>query len=1023
MKKKWLLFFAVVLLLPVFLFAQRTITGQVVNKVTGTPMEGVTVSRGAVSTLSTSEGKFSISASNGDILNFSYVGFLSQEIRLEEGVTSLKVEMENSPKSLDMVVVTGYTRERKKDLTGAVTIVDVNEMKKQAVANPIKALQGQVPGMYITSNGSPSGPATVRIRGIGTLNDNDPLYIIDGIPTKAGMHELNQADIESIQVLKDASSASIYGARAANGVIIITTKRAKGSGPSISVNSYTAFSGYVTKIKMLDAKQYGQILWQANVNSGFDPNTNSIQYRYDWNIDPATQQPVLNKIYVPEYLDAAQTIRSSNTNWFNEVSRTGMVQNYDVQLTNATVNGNYLLSVGYLDNKGIIKTTGFNRISVRLNSDYRFFKNKLVVGENFSISKTKEVQADIINAALQAVPLIPVHTIDGVGWGGPVAGMNDRQNPVRLLEDNKQNGYNYLRLFGNFYADLTLFKNLTFRSNFGIDNGNYSSRNWQKRYVSGYLVNDVNKVINTQNTILNTTWTNTINYKLDKGKHRLDAIAGTEYYISTSNFFNASREGYVLEASDYMYLDAGTGIKDNSGYGTKNVLFSYIGRANYAFNNRYLISGTLRYDGSSRFGQNNRFGLFPALSAAWRISEESFIKERLPMFNELKLRFGWGRTGNEQIANNAIYNIYLSNYNITAYDINGNRSGVLPSGFYLRQNANPDLKWEATEMSNFGLDYSLFGQKLYGSMDYYIKKTSGILILPPYIGVLGEGGNRWVNGASMQNNGFEFIIGYRTPISKHWAIDLTGNFDIVRNKVTGLPAEVVNAYGGDGRGQNILGRTIGSYFGYIADGLFRTQEEVNAHASQPGKGLGRIRYRDLNKDNVINDQDRTWIGTPLPKFTYGFNANITYKNFDLSFLLQGVGPVDVNVEAKRFTDFWSVVESSSNKGARLLNAWSPANPNSNIPAPVLTDNNFEARFSTYYIENGMYLKLRNLQIGYSVNNKLLNKVNIKQARIYVGGDNLALLLKSKSYTGLDPESPAFGYPNPMVITAGVNIKF
>lgn len=549
--------------------------------------------------------------------------------------------------------------------------MDVDEMRKQAVANPIKALQGQVPGMYITSNGTPSGPATVRIRGIGTLNDNDPLYIIDGVPTKAGMHELNQADIESIQVLKDASSASIYGARAANGVIIITTKRAKGAGPSISVNAYTDFSDYLTKINMLDAQQYGRVLWQANVNSGFDPNTNSIQYHYDWHTDPVTQQAVLDKIYVPEYLNPEQTIRSANTNWFNEISRSGLVQNYDVQMSNATPNGNYLFSVGYLDNKGIIKTTGFNRISVRLNSDYKFFNNKLIIGENFSVSKTKEVQANIINAALQAVPLIPVHTTDGVGWGGPVAGMNDRQNPVRVLEDNKQNGYNYVRLFGNFYADLKLFSNLTFRSNFGIDYGNYNARSWEKKYVSGYLVNNINKVINTQNHVANTTWTNTINYKMDKGMHRLDVIAGTEYYVSTSNFFNASREGFVLEDPDYMYLDAGTGIKDNSGYGGKNVLFSYFGRANYAYNNRYLISGTLRYDGSSRFGQNNRFGLFPAISAAWRLSEESFFKERLPMFNELKLRYGWGKTGNEQIANNAIYNIYLSNYNITAYDING----------------------------------------------------------------------------------------------------------------------------------------------------------------------------------------------------------------------------------------------------------------------------------------------------------------------------------------------------------------
>lgn len=997
------------------------VKGVVIEKDSKQPIAGANISSQGNTVISDTNGSFSIYAQPKEMITVSFVGMNKVSVEATNS-ENLLIELSYDVAELNQIVVTGYQTQRKADLTDAVAIVDVDEMKKQSVANPIKALQGQVPGMYITSNGSPGSPATVRIRGIGTLNDNDPLYIIDGVPTKSGMHELNQGDIESIQVLKDASAASVYGARAANGVIIITTKHAKGSGISVSVNAYTSVSDYVTKIKMLDAEQYGQVLWQASLNSGYDPNTNSLQYKYDWKVDPVTNLPVLTKVFVPEYLNAAQTIRAANTNWFNEVSRKGIIQNYDLQLANATENGNQFFSVGYFDNKGIIKTTGFNRISVRLNSDYKLFNKRLIIGENFSVSKTKEVQADIINTALQAVPLIPVHTEDGKGWGGPVAGMNDRQNPVRVLEDNKHNGYNYVRLFGNFFAELNLLKGLTFRSNYGIDYGNYNSRNWQKKYQSGYLVNDVNKVINTQNHLLNTTWTNTFNFKLYTGEQRLDVVAGTEFYTSTTNWFNASREDYVVEDPDYMYLDAGTGQKDNSGYGLKNVLFSYISKANYSFKNRYLISGTLRYDGSSRFGANNRFGLFPAISGAWRLSEEAFMKSQQNVISDLKLRVGWGQTGNEQIANNAVYNIYLTNYNITAYDINANKSGVLPSGFYLAQNANPDLKWEATEMSNFGLDYGFFNQSLYGSMDYYIKNTSGILILPPYIGVLGEGGNRWVNGASMQNKGFEFVVGYRYQQKKNWKFDIAGNFDVVRNKVTSLPKEVVNAYGGDGKGQNILGRTVGSYFGYVADGIFRSKEEVDEWINQPGKGLGRIRYRDLDGNGIIDDLDRTWIGVPLPKFTYGFNANVGYKNFDLSFLLQGIGAVDVDNASKRFTDFWSAVESSSNKGSRLLNAWSPSNYNSDIPAPVLTDNNWEARFSTYFIENGMYLKLRNLQLGYTFNSAFLTKVSVKSARIYIGGDNLALLLKSKTFTGLDPESPAFGYPNPMVVTAGVNIK-
>lgn len=1001
----------------------RNISGTVTDK-SSKPVPGASVYNVETgkSTQTDDKGKFLIQGSAGQTLRFIYMG--AQTVSSKIGITAVvDAQLEVSATNLDDVVVTGYQTERKKDLTGDVAIVDVDELKKQSVANPMKALQGQVAGVYITGNGAPSAPATIRIRGIGTLNNNDPLYIIDGVPTKSGMHELNQADIESMQILKDASSASIYGARAGNGVIVITTKKGKTGKTQLSGNAYSSLSTYVNKLEMLDAEGYGKILWQAYVNKNLDPNSNGLRYQFDWNVNANTNQPVLNKVLLPEFLNSTQTLRTSNTDWFKEISQLGIIQNYDAQVSSGTENGHYLLSLGYFDNKGIVRTTGFNRISARINSDYKLFNGALTIGQNLSLTKTKEVAADIINSALQALPIIPVHTVDGIGWGGPVDGMNDRQNPVRVLEDNQQNGYDYMRLFGNFFADLKIAKGLVFKSNFGIDYGDYTSRNWQKKYQSGYLVNNVNKVINTQTHNVKTTWTNTLNYSLESGNHRLSAFAGTEHFVENSNTFMASREGFVLEDPDYLYLDAGTGIKDNSGSGAKNVLMSYIARANYSYMDRYLLSATIRRDGSSRFGANNKYGWFPAISGAWRISEESFMKSENSIVDDLKLHAGWGKTGNQEINNNAIYNIYLSNYNITSYDINGNKSGVLPSGFYLSQNANPNLRWEATEMSNVALDFSLWKQKLYGSIGYYFKNTTGILLLPPYIGVLGEGGNTYVNGASMENRGFELSLGHKSRLTDDLSIDLNGNFDMVRNKVTYLPSAVVNAYGGDGQGQNILGRTVGSFFGYVADGLFRTQAEVDNHAAQPNKGLGRIRYTDLNNDGVVNANDRTWIGNPLPKYTYGLNANINYKNFDFSFLLQGIGDVAVRNDAKSYTDFWSAIESSSNKGARLLNAWSPSNPNSNIPAVALTDDNFEARLSTYFIENGSYLKLRNAQIGYTFNKQLVGKLKMQNLRVYLGGDNLAILMKSKSFTGLDPENPGFGYPNPLVVTAGINVRF
>jgi TonB-linked SusC/RagA family outer membrane protein len=1025
MKKQLCLLFFCLLYLQAFVSnaQQNTISGKVIDAVTGQAMPGVSIalkgtSRGTATDI---DGNFSLNATLGDVLVLNSLGFLTKEVAIGNQV-SLNISLEENKMMLNELVVTGYQTERKKDLTGAVSVVNVEDMNRQAVANPLKGLQGRVAGVNITSNGSPSAPATVRIRGIGTLNNNDPLFIIDGVPTKSGMHELNPADIESMQVLKDASSASIYGSRAANGVIIITTKRGKMGKPQITANAYTSVSAFTNRTRMLNTEEYGRMLWQANVNAGQDPNANNVKYLFDWGVNPATGQPVLNKVLVPKYLDENNTMRASNTNWFNEISRTGVIKNYDVSLSNGTENGNYLLSLGYFNNEGVIKTTDFNRFSARMNSDYKFFNGRVVIGENLSLSKTYEVGSAPMNAAMQALPIIPVRTDDG-GWGGPVGGMNDRQNPVRLLEDNKHNNYDFMRVFGNIFADIELMKGLHFRSNYGIDYGNYTHRRYRKAYQSGFLNNPVNRLENNQSHSVKTNWSNTLNYsKVLRDKHRIDLLAGTEYYREYFTSFWASRENFEVENNDYMYLDAGTGLKDNGGSAAEHVLLSYFGRANYSFNDKYLLSATIRRDGSSRFGQNNRFGTFPAFSVGWRISEEAFLKENVSFIDDLKIRYGWGMTGNQEIDNNAIFNIYLADYSTTGYDIGGNKGGVLTSGYKLVQTENRNLRWEGTTMSNIGADFELFNQKLYGSAEAYLRKTSNILFVPPWIAVKGEGGRQVVNGASMENKGFELTLGHRKQLGD-LSLDLNANFDMYRNQVTVLPDQIINAYGGDGRGQNILGRPIGSFFGYVADGLFRNPEELDAHATQPGKGLGRIKYKDLNEDGVINDYDRTWIGSPHPDFSIGFNTSARYKNFDINLFLQGVSGVDVVNDWKFISDFWSVSETGSNKGARLLDAWSPTNTNSDIPAISLLDTNWESRFSTYFIEKGSYLKLRNAQVGYTFKPALTQRAGIQSLRVYVGGDHLGILLKSKSFTGLDPENPGYGYPNPVVGTAGVNIRF
>lgn len=1030
MKSKIILFLLFLFPLLTATAQEMEVKGTVVSSEDGMPLPGASVIvSGTLNGVSTDiDGNFTLSNVPPDAtLSVSYIGYQTQTIAAQKTVN---VTLQTDNTELETVVVTGYSTQKKTDIIGAVAVVDMKALNKQVAPNPIQALQGRVAGVRVTTDGSPSGANTnVVIRGVGTLNNTSPLLVIDGVPTKAGMHELNPNDIETIQVLKDASSASIYGSRASNGVIIITTKKGKNGRMRIDFNNYTAISTFANRTKVLNAEQYGQALWQANVNDGIDPNSNNVSYQFDWNV--VNGRPTLNKVLVPEYLDAAHTLKSSNTDWYDAISRTGVAQSYDLSVSNGTEKGNYLFSLAYYDNKGIVKTTEYKRISARMNSSYKYFDNKLTIGENFTLNRNAEVSdPGVLDPALRALPIIPVRTVDGLGWGGPVGGMNDRQNPARLLEYNKDNGYKYLRIFGNAYADLEIIKNLHVRSSFGIDYGYYNKRSLQRSYVSGYLQNNQTSVTIDQSVSDKWTWTNTAQYNFSLGKHNVNMLAGTEMYKDVFDNTTLRKNDFILETPDYMYPDAGTGESFTSGTSTQFKLLSYFGKAEYDYDGRYLASATIRRDGSSRFGKNNRFGTFPAVSAGWRISQEKFVLDKAAFISDLKLRASWGQTGNQEISNTAIYSLYLANYaggsptwatsNGTAYDLSGANNGQLPSGFIAMQTGNDDLKWETTTQTNVGLDFGFFDQKLSGSFDYYIKKTKDILVQPPYLGAIGEGGNRYVNGASMENKGWELSLGYRDETSGGFSYDISGNFSANKNKITQLPAAVRNSYGGNGLDDNILGRPINSMYGYVADGLFRTQDEVDNAAEQPGKGLGRIRFADLNEDGVVDTKDRTWIGNPNPGFNYGLNVTLSYKAFDFTMFWEGIGDVDVINTKKYQTDFWSVDDVGSNKGTRLLNAWSVDNPDSSIPALTTVDRNAESRFSTYYVERGDYLKLRVLQLGYNLPKSLLEKYSMESFRIYVSGQNL-LILDAKNFTGVDPESPAYGYPLPMTFTMGINL--
>ncbi len=1012
--------------------AQNFTAGGLVTDGQGEPVAGAAViEEGTSNGVSTDvDGNFTLEVKPGAKLLFSCIGF--SDITLD-AASGMKVVMQTDTRLLDEVVVTGYTVQRKSDLTGAISVVDVGDLSKRNENNPMKALQGKVPGMNISADGSPSGSATVRIRGIGTLNNNDPLYIIDGVPTKAGMHELNANDIESIQILKDAASASIYGSRAANGVIVITTKKGKEGRLKLDFDASASVQTYVNRMSVLNSREYGQVMWQAYVNDGLDPNTNGLGYSYDWGYD-ASGNPVLNGIRMKKYLDSANTVPAADTDWFNETTRTGVAQNYNLSVSRGSDRGNSFFSVNWYDNQGIIRTTSFDRISVRANNDFDILKDKLSIGEHLSFNRSCEVAAPsgFLQNVLQFNPSLPVYT-EGGEYAGPVGGYPDRENPVARLERNSSNRYTYWRMFGDAYVNYSPFKGFNIRSTFGLDYSQKYQRIFTWPVTEGNVANDRNAVETKQEHWLKWMWNAVASYGFESGRHRGDVMAGVELNDESDVYFSGYKEGFTNLDVNYMWPDAGVGTAQAYGGAGGYSLVSFFGKMNYSFDERYMASLTLRYDGSSRFGRNNRYALFPSVSFGWRVNNEAFLRD-VRWLNDLKLRVSWGQTGNQEISDTAGYTIYVSNYGVnesggqsygTSYDISGSNGGqTLPSGYKRNQTGNDNLRWETTTQTDVGLDFAFLDSRLYGNLDWYFKNTSDILVEMVGIAAMGEGSTQWINAGAMQNRGIEFNAGWRETLDSGFRYDITANISCYRNKVTRLPDTIAakGTFGGNGV-KSVVGHPMGAQVGYVCEGLFRSQEDIDNHATQSGAGLGRMMWKDLDGDGVITEADQDWIYNPVPDFTWGLNLYFEWKGFDLTAFFQGVQGVDIISDLKKETDIWAGLNIGFlNKGCRLLDAWSPSNPQSDIPALSLSDNNNEKRVSSYWVENGSYLKLRTLQIGYNLPEKALKKIRLERLRFYLSGQNL-LTLKSRSFTGVDPENPNYGYPIPLSLALGVNLTF
>jgi TonB-linked SusC/RagA family outer membrane protein len=1023
---------------------QKTISGQVVRSSTKEPLQGVTVISKSRSTITDSAGRFSIAAAPGETLTFSFVGMNSMTVKVGAGSSELHLAMMEGLNDLNQVVVTGYKSEKKVDLTAAVAVVNLAAIKDIPATSPMLALQGQVPGLYIAADGSPSGnngaPPTILVRGVNTLGNTNPLYIIDGVPTTRyeDFSNLNVGSIASVQVLKDASASSIYGSRASNGVIIVTTKDGSGSGDKLRImlnSSATWQTERPWQEKVLNSEDRGKALWRAAVNDGTDPNNLvSKIYTFDWNQDYTN--PVLNKVNIAPFVGGDSLEPVGNTNWQNELYKTALLTSNDIGIAAGNARSGLFLDFGYLSNNGLLQFTNFQRYNARINSHTSGFNGRFRIGENFQLSRTSQVGStkDVGGAltptlALILAPTIPLYKTDGT-YGGPVGpGYTDRNNPVDMQYLARWNTNSRLQLYGNIFAEIEPIKKLVIRTSFGFDYADSLGRFISQIGNEG-PVQSFNSLTLQQAKEFTFTWTNTVNYSLEVGKNRLNLLGGVESVHDDYSVFAGSVTNFALQQLNYFQLGAGTGTQTTSGAATGYRLLSQFGKLFYGYGDRYLASFTIRRDGSSRFGTNNPYGVFPAFTLGWRINNEEFFRN-VTWVSNLKLRGGYGVVGNQAIGNLSAYTLYQPNYgtasstfpqwlNIgTAYDLGGINTGTLPSGFVQVQRGNPNLKWEQTKETNLGIDFGLLNESLTGSFDWFNRNTSDILIQPPVAAAVGEGQQQWLNGASINNKGWELLLSYQntTPGKLHYTI--TGNMSHFSNVITQLPDNVRSAYPGDPN-HSIIGHSQFSVFGYKTDGLFQNAQDVSGHATQPGASPGRIRYEDLNGDGKVDVLDQTWLGSTLPKLIFGLRLALDYKSFDLALFGSGVASVTDYDPTKGFN---TTIAPNTNAGPGVFSAWTPQNTHSAIPALTVLNLNNEGRTSNYYFVSGAYFKLRNAMIGYTLPKAVASRAFMESLRLYVSGQNL-FAVKSGKLTSKDPERTSYNaWPVPTSFTVGINANF
>jgi TonB-linked SusC/RagA family outer membrane protein len=1028
-------------------FAQQSITGRISDE-KGDPVSGATVQvKGTNRTVSTDQqGNFTLSVpSVSSTLVVTFVGYDLKEVAVGNR-TSINVSLVRANANMGEVVVVGYGTQRKSDLTGAISSVSAKDLAKATPINATEALQGRAAGVTVTTNsGAPGSEGGIRIRGIGTVNNNEPLYVVDGMFVTS-INYLNPSDIARLEVLKDASATAIYGSRGANGVVLITTHKGTGSRPTIVFNANTSISKISNLIEGLNRDQYLDYKKTAYLNGYLRSNPNA-----DPNIDPyTTSDPFFN--FVKNFLKP-QYDKAYNTNWKDSLFKTGVVQSYDIAIRGGANNVRYAASAGYFDQKGIIANSGYKRYTFRLNTDYTIAK-RLVVGENLSITQSSILGGSgfgdgfansIIPLILNADPLSPIINPNADSndpnykynkyLHSDLSGTANPASAIALVNDRT----NLLKLVGNVYGELELMKGLKLRTSFGYD---YNSTDYSsfapKYFLSGNEQNPTSTVTQQYNNFFGQVWENTLTYNTKIAKHSISGLLGYTEELYKGKFTNAARQGTANNDPSLQVLNAATGAIQLTGNKTQTSLQSYFARVNYSYADKYLITGTVRRDGSSKFAPGNRWGTFPSVSAGWRIDNEKFFRQSglASHVSMAKLRAGWGQIGNQSMpgGNNNPYLSLVEGINNYRYIF----GDALANGNYLTSLGTPTISWETAQQTNIGLDLGLLKNKLTLSADYFVKNTKNMLLQVALPSLTGFPSIPFTNAGEIQNKGIEIVVAYEGTAGD-LTYGISANASKFINKAVSLgtndqPIVYTDIQTQITANKTQVGRTIGEFYGYVTDGIFQNLKEVQAYSKngqliQPNALPGDFRFKDLNGDGVINALDQTFIGNPWPKLTYGFNLNLAYKNFDISALFQGsYGNKLFNVNKK----YRQTLNGSF--GADLVAyeaAWRGEGTSNTQPIISTVDANDNFRISDWYIEDGSYMRLKNLQFGYNMPKSFLNKVGVSSSRIWIGGTDLFTIT---NYTGNDPEagltaSPIgagrefSSYPKMKRFSLGINVTF